>query len=180
VLRIKSLLAILAVTIALTAFSAADVSRCIMLANAGLRLDCYDALFLPENVREESVEQEKPALKEKPRPGSGNEAVRTSKEPIQREEIEENQEFGKEQLKPERTKKRTGRTESIAAQLVKVTRRARGEYVFELDNGQVWVQSSPKWFKAEPGDPVTISKFRMGGYSLRNKGGASTRVRRLN
>lgn len=176
-LRIKSLLAILAVTIALTAFSAADVSRCIVLTNDGLRLDCYDALFLPENVREESVEQDKPTLKEKPLPGSGNEAARTSKEPIQREEIEENQEFGKEQLKPERTKKRP---ESIAAQLVKVTRRARGEYVFELDNGQVWVQSSPKWFKAEPGDPVTISKFRMGGYSLRNKGGASTRVRRLN
>ncbi len=176
-LRIKSLLAILAVTIAPTAFSEADVSRCIMLTNAGLRLDCYDALFLPENVREESVEQEKPAPKEKPLPGSGNETARTSKEPIQRQEIEEYQEFGKEQLKPERTNKGT---ERIAAQLVKVTRRARGEYVFELDNGQVWVQSSPKWFKAEPGDPVTISKFRMGGYSLRNKGGASTRVRRLN
>lgn len=176
-LRIKSLLAILAVTIAPTAFSEADVSRCIMLTNAGLRLDCYDALFLPENVRQESVEQEKPALKEKPLPGSGNEAARTSKEPIQREEIEKNQEFGKEQLKPERTNKGI---ERIVAQLVKVTRRARGEYVFELDNGQVWVQSSPKWFKAEPGDPVTISKYRMGGYSLRNKGGASTRVRRLN
>jgi hypothetical protein len=170
-LGIKSLLAILAVTIALTAFSAPDVSRCILLTNAGLRLDCYDALFLPENVREESVEQEKPL------PGSGNEAARTSKEPIQREEIEDYQEFGKEQLKSERTKKRT---ESITAQLVKMTRRTRGEYVFELDNGQVWVQSSPKWFKAEPGDPITISKFRMGGYSLRNKGGASTRVRRLN
>ena len=51
--------------------------------------------------------------------------------------------------------------------------------VFLLDNGQIWLQSSPRNLPFHKGDDVTIKSGTMGGYILRTISGTSTRVRRI-
>lgn len=182
------LILILGLSIPLAVLSAEDASRCSLITNDDLRLLCYDSLFLKpqEKVRVETPETVQQPPNDSLQPQIEMEVMQPIKVTVVREEADtivqqqntvENQDIGKEQLKPKRSKRKT---ESITARVVKVSARPRGELIVELENGQVWVQSSVRWFKVKPGDLVSITKYRMGGYSLRTEGGASTRVRRVN
>jgi hypothetical protein len=51
--------------------------------------------------------------------------------------------------------------------------------VFELDNGQIWLQSSPRNLPFKEGDVVTVKNALLGGYFLRSEKGVSTRVNRI-
>ena len=51
--------------------------------------------------------------------------------------------------------------------------------VFRLENGQIWIQTSPRTMDFSEGDTVTIKSARMGGFIMRNQAGTSTRVNRI-
>ena len=69
--------------------------------------------------------------------------------------------------------------DSFNAKVVKLTKRSRGELVFELDNDQVWLQTTPRFLSIKEGDSVTVKRSRMGSYALRTDKGAATRVKRI-
>ena len=54
-----------------------------------------------------------------------------------------------------------------------------GQTVFKLENGQIWMQSSPRDLPFKEGDRVTIKSGTIGGYILRSESGTSTRVQRI-
>lgn len=59
-------------------------------------------------------------------------------------------------------------------------RRADGQrMVFRLDNGQIWMQSSPRDLPFSKGEKINIKNGRIGGFIMRNEGGTSTRVKRI-
>lgn len=51
--------------------------------------------------------------------------------------------------------------------------------VFQLENGQIWLQSSPRPLPFKEGDLVTVKNATFGGYFMRSEKGVSTRVRRI-
>lgn len=52
--------------------------------------------------------------------------------------------------------------------------------VYQLDNGQEWVQTKAKMVSIVPGDQVTITRLPYGRYLMQDTGGASAHVRRKN
>lgn len=50
--------------------------------------------------------------------------------------------------------------------------------VFLLENGQVWLQTSPRNLPFKVGDKVTVKSAMIGGYFIRTDNGVSTRVNR--
>ncbi|HEX7036208.1 MAG TPA: hypothetical protein VF210_10560 [Pseudomonadales bacterium] len=67
----------------------------------------------------------------------------------------------------------------VVARLRRVEQRPRGEYVFYLDNGEVWTESSPGRRRYHDGQRVRIERTLTGGFVLTAEDGGSTRVRRL-
>jgi hypothetical protein len=68
----------------------------------------------------------------------------------------------------------------LKASIVKVTRKPYGEYVFELDNGQVWEQPEKKSsLFIKEGENIRITSGAMGSFFLTADSGATTRVRRV-
>jgi hypothetical protein len=69
--------------------------------------------------------------------------------------------------------------ERITATITEISKRPRGELVFTLDNGQVWVQKDPgPYFPAKPGDSVAIIAGTLGSFRLVD-GNRSTQVTRI-
>ncbi len=52
--------------------------------------------------------------------------------------------------------------------------------VFRLENGEIWMQNSPRDLPFKVGDEVTIKSGRLGGHIMRSSRGTSTRIRRVN
>lgn len=68
----------------------------------------------------------------------------------------------------------------LRAAVSKVSRKPYGEYVIELDNGQVWEQPEKKSsFEIKAGDTVRITPGALGSYFLAVDSGGSTKVRRI-
>jgi hypothetical protein len=68
----------------------------------------------------------------------------------------------------------------ITAKIAGIEKRARGELVVTLDNGQVWAQKEVgAYFPIKVGDPVTILAGTLGSFRLvvANRATAVTRVR---
>jgi hypothetical protein len=68
----------------------------------------------------------------------------------------------------------------LTAKIAGIEKRARGELVFTLDNGQVWAQKEAgAYFPADVGDAVTILAGTLGSHRLfvGNRATAVTRVR---
>lgn len=51
--------------------------------------------------------------------------------------------------------------------------------VFLLENGEIWMQSSPRPLPFREGDTVTIKNAMLGGYFMRSTAGVSTRVQKI-
>lgn len=87
--------------------------------------------------------------------------------------------FGDEFLRRERADDRAV-VESISAVLKRVETRPRGEYVFYLDNGQVWTELEKGRARYRQGMAVDIERTPLGAYMLSTEsGGRATRVKRL-
>jgi hypothetical protein len=68
---------------------------------------------------------------------------------------------------------------SVAAKVTAIARRTRGELVFTLDNGQVWVQQQAADSRIEVGNAVTVKPGTLGSYFLFAPSGQATRVKRV-
>jgi hypothetical protein len=64
----------------------------------------------------------------------------------------------------------------ITATITNVLEGETQKMVFQLDNGQVWLQTSPRNLPIGIGDEVTIKSGMIGGYIMRSSSGTSTRV----
>ena len=69
--------------------------------------------------------------------------------------------------------------ETVHSTIVSVDRRERGELIFRLTNGQVWVQERVGFVTVNPGERVAITPARLGGVILTTERSAATRVQRL-
>ncbi|MCC5885340.1 MAG: hypothetical protein JJT88_02780 [Gammaproteobacteria bacterium] len=63
--------------------------------------------------------------------------------------------------------------------MTRLEQRPRGEWVFHLQNGQIWTEIEPGRTRYEEGAEVRISRTLFGSYMLSIKGFRATRVRRL-
>ncbi len=80
----------------------------------------------------------------------------------------------------EAQKKVAAPLDALQATVTKVTTKAYGELVFELDNGQVWEQPEKKYAMViKAGESIRITEGAMGSYLLLAQSGATTRVRRV-
>jgi len=68
---------------------------------------------------------------------------------------------------------------SIKSKIAAVRSKEKQKMVFRLENGQIWMQSSPRELPIRTGDEVTIKSGTVGGYILRTSSGTSTRVKRV-
>lgn len=67
----------------------------------------------------------------------------------------------------------------LHASVTKISTRPFGEYVMELDNGQVWEQNEKKsTFLIKVGDNVVIRPAKFGSFMLSTEDGATSRVHR--
>jgi hypothetical protein len=70
--------------------------------------------------------------------------------------------------------------EKLIARVTEVTRRAGGTYGFELDNGQVWVETEHRQGPTVArGQTITISSGSLGAYFLSNESGVRSAVKRV-
>ncbi len=66
----------------------------------------------------------------------------------------------------------------VQSTIVSIDRREGGELIFQLTNGQVWVQAKLGYMTVNPGERVTIAPARLGGFILTTERSAATLVRR--
>lgn len=67
----------------------------------------------------------------------------------------------------------------FTATIAGVRREDKQKMVFRLDNGQIWLQTSPRDLPIRKGDVVQIQTGSVGGFLLRTESGVTTRVRRI-
>ncbi|MEM7101348.1 MAG: hypothetical protein AAF541_24060 [Pseudomonadota bacterium] len=68
---------------------------------------------------------------------------------------------------------------NINSTIAAVRDREKQKMVFRLENGQIWMQSSPRALPINVGDKITIKSGTIGGYIMSVEGGVSTRVQRI-
>lgn len=68
---------------------------------------------------------------------------------------------------------------NISSRLKSVRDSEKQKMVFLLENDQIWIQDSPRSLPFTEGQDVTIKSGTIGGYSMSNAEGVSTRVRRI-
>jgi hypothetical protein len=68
----------------------------------------------------------------------------------------------------------------LTARVKRVSERAHGEYLIELDNGQVWVETlRTGGIAPNTGDTVTIKSGSLGSFYLKGESGLALRVKRI-
>lgn len=68
---------------------------------------------------------------------------------------------------------------NVHSSVIRLEQRPRGEWVFHLQNGQVWTEIEPGRARYQEGAEVRISRTLFGSYMLSVEGSRATRVRRL-
>ena len=69
--------------------------------------------------------------------------------------------------------------EPFIGTIKKIRSREKQRMVFLLENDQVWIQTEPRPQPFQEGEQVSIKTGLMGGFNMRSKSGAYTRVRRI-
>ena len=147
------------------------LKKCLDLHNARARLACYDnaAGYAPKSQgRVSEILSSTPS-------SSANLDNPTPEELEKQSETD----FGLEQTRRKKEKEKQKALESIGGTVAKLSKRPRREIVVELENGQVWTQTSPRFLTIRVGDEVVIKRARLGGYILTTSRGGSSRVKRL-
>ncbi len=68
----------------------------------------------------------------------------------------------------------------ISATVTHVSKRAYGELVVTLENGQVWTEKESEYgFRVKEGDTITIRQGTFGGYRMISRGNRSSQVVRV-
>jgi hypothetical protein len=158
---------------------AVDPEGCAVIENSEERLACYDSTFSvedPASAPEESPEVNpveatgRAVISEETitAPPSGLPGDTASTEPAASKSGEEKQTgwLGDELV-------------NFSSTITAILAGDKQKMVFQLENGQVWLQSSPRRLPFKEGDVVTVKNALLGGYFMRSKKGVSTRVQRI-
>lgn len=70
-------------------------------------------------------------------------------------------------------------TQSFESEIAAIRSGGQQRMVFRLDNGQIWMQTSPRELPFSVGNKVVIKSGRIGGFIMRSESGTSTRVKRI-
>lgn len=180
-----SLLTVLAVTAAPVALSQTlppALIACAIEKKDKVRLECFDrevARVVQGAANGSAGVAPAPSVPAQPAPAAP--AVAATQPPPAPASAED--EFG---LSGELARKRRAERQEkpapteLRAAVAKVSQRPYGEYVIELDNGQVWEQPEKKSsFQIKPGDTVRITPGAMGSFFMVVDAGSSTKVRRI-
>jgi hypothetical protein len=165
---------------AATAMAGTGTDDCRTMANDVQRLGCYDQLF-PRPVSDSAAAS---APKAKPTPPTPT-ALPAPASSAMQEHSEVSAAADQFGLTAAQRRMAAGGGErpptlnSISARVTNLQRRASGEIVVFLDNGQVWRQSEPDWWSPpQKGDPVTIRRGSLGSFMLVTADHLATQVRR--
>ena len=144
-----------------------------------VRLECFDR-EVARSVQASAGVAPAPSSPALPAPAAPPVAATQPAAPVAATEADE---FGLSgelaRKRREERKERPAPTE-LRAGVSKVSTKPYGEYVIELDNGQVWEQPEKKSsFSIKAGDTVRITPGAMGSYFLLSDAGGSTKVRRV-
>jgi hypothetical protein len=138
--------------------SAATPQACAAIAADPARLACYDEIFRRE-----------------PGAASSAAAAATASNPEADFGLTES---AKRARDPEKAQEEV--PQSITSKVTAVSRRATGELVVTLENGQVWTQVSvDQRARVAAGDTVTVKKGALGSHLLVTAGRYATNVRRV-
>ena len=141
-------------------------SECARLDDDAARLACYDGRNPPNKSVARGPSAQAPTAAKPPATAAAQAESR---------DVAENH-FGK----PPSDKPKPVEPTDMVAQVGSVSERPTGELLLKLDNGQSWLQAQRKpGVHIKPGDRVTISRGKLGGYLLSSDSGATMRVRRL-
>ena len=73
-----------------------------------------------------------------------------------------------------------GEIREVSSTVTNVGKRAWGQLVVTLDNGQVWTEKDPvQGFRVREGDTLTIRKGTFGGFRMINSGNRSSPAIRM-
>jgi len=157
----------------LSGFAAEPSHRCSAIDDASQRLACYDAAFgRPAGATTVAITP-KPALA----PAATATATATAAvDPVAQQRAE----FGlSDAAKKARDPQQSAQAESITDKLATLGQRPTGELVFNLQNGQVWLQiESDSRTRVKAGDTVTIRRGALGSFLLVGPDRMPVRVRR--
>jgi hypothetical protein len=154
---------------------AAETTNCTSIENARERLACFDSVYPSSDAMVPLPKIQSEVIGERPMPTEN--AATGGTEPGIAPEVE----------KPSaRERKTTSKglldwieEVEIESKVAAVRRREAQKMVFRLENGEIWMQSTPRDVDIKVGDDVTIKNGKLGGYIMRTSSGASTRVQRL-
>ena len=145
---------------------------CSAIDDASQRLACYDAAFgRPAGATTVAIT---------PTPALAPAATATATaaaDPVAQQRAE----FGlSDAAKKARDPQQSAQAESITDTLAELGQRPTGELVFNLQNGQVWLQiEADTRTRVKAGDTVTIRKGALGSFLLVGPDRVSVRVRRV-
>jgi hypothetical protein len=71
------------------------------------------------------------------------------------------------------------RIDRLNATVTAITKRARGELVVTLDNGQLWLQKDSEYVPLKTGEQITILAGALGSYRLITAAGRAMAVTRI-
>ena len=145
---------------------------CSAIDDASQRLVCYDAAFgRPAGTTTVTITPQ-PALA----PATTATTATAAADPVAQQRAE----FGlSDAAKKARDPQQAAQAESITDTLAELGQRPTGELVFNLQNGQVWLQiEADTRTRVKAGDTVTIRKGALGSFLLVGPDRVSVRVRR--
>ena len=164
---------------------AEDAVVCADIESAIERLDCYDRQHRERQARAaeapRSPARPRPTYQTRPSEATRPEAVRPS-EPSPAAPAARAEPPPREAAPP--AEKKGGlfswnRKVDFESEIAALRRGDQQRMVFRLENGQIWMQNTPRDLPFSVGDQVTIKSGRLGGYVMRSSRGTSTRVRKL-
>ncbi len=133
----------------------ASETDCREIQDAEKRLACFDQQFDRESQKpkdEETSSEKLLSTDEKPRPSPGKRMKSL---------------FDWDDAKP------------FISKIKKIRSREKQRMVFLLENDQIWIQTEPRPQPFREGEEVSIKTGLMGGFNMRSKSGAYSRVRRI-
>lgn len=180
-----ALTALITMGFAVTSDSAvAEDIDCAQVVNARERLACYDRQY-PRDPSKPSVTPVQPPQERQPQPeyrssesapATAESSPQPAPEPAQAtpEPALDERGFAKSKgifALPDKVE--------ISSTIAAVRSEYQKKMVFRLENGQIWLQSSPRELAIKAGDKVTVKSGTIGGFILRTDNGVSTRVQRI-
>lgn len=157
----------------LSSVAAEQSHSCSVIDDASQRLDCYDAVFGRPAAATTDPVSPVPAVTPTV---TATTTVAATADPVAQQRAE----FGlSEAAKKARDPQQSAQAESITDTLTTLGQRPTGELVFNLQNGQVWMQiEAGTRTRVKAGDTVTIRKGALGSFLLVGPDRMPVRVRR--